>query len=210
MSQEKPLKNKIMEIIRVSSKELLYWTVGGSIIGVVVYFILGLIRFPSVTYFGLDLGLAVFPITGGVDLPLIWTAIVAVFCGPLAGFLTGYFGSLLIDFLIFEQIIAITSINLSIGLAGLIIGIPNYLRDEGFSDGRRLAKLVAYSFLGFIVMFLGLLIGYLVIAGQSFEGSLLYNILPYFTIWLLSLVVIGPVIIRILAFLLDILIERIS
>jgi hypothetical protein len=168
-----------------------------SIIGILVYILIYSIKFPQYTFFGIDLGITTFPIKGGIDLPIVVIILIAVFCGPLTGFTVGFFGSLGADILFTNQLIVFGTINFSFGILGFIVGIPRYTQDQGFADGRKMAILLLYSFIGFLLMNFIYLVSLLVIANQSFVATLLYNFLPYFTIWVISLFLIAPVVVRI-------------
>ncbi|MHA1226587.1 MAG: ECF transporter S component [Candidatus Hodarchaeales archaeon] len=210
MSTANNFMKRISVFLRLDSKNNVYFTIVGSIVGIFLYLVMGFINFPEVTYMGLDLGLAVVPIKGGIDLPLVIIVVVAALCGPLAGFVVGFTGSLVSDIIFYQQIIALTIVNIAFGLLGLIIGIPKYKSGEGFSDGKTVGKLILFGFLGFLAMFVVYLIALIGVANQSFEGTLLFNVLPYFTIWLITLLLIGPVVVWIASYVLDFVFEYFS
>ncbi|MHA1972756.1 MAG: ECF transporter S component [Candidatus Hodarchaeales archaeon] len=210
MSSENSFIKKLLTFFRLDSQIAIYYSVIGSIAGIFFFLIFSFINFPEVTFMGLDLGLAVFPIKGGIDLPLVIVMVVAAICGPLAGFLVGFIGSLLSDVVLYQQIIAMAIVNLAFGFLGLIIGIPRYTKDEGFLNGKNVGKLILFGFLGFLAMFVVYLIALIGVANQSFEGTLLFNVLPYFTIWLITLLVIGPVIVWIVSYIIDFTLEYFS
>ncbi len=197
MDEQNLEKNKILTILRLESNKMIQWTVGGSIVGFISYLLLSQLNLPTYNFTGLDLGITVIPIDGGINLGLIIITLIAAFCGPIAGFVVGFFGTLGVDLLFYNQLIALGTLNLSFGLLGFIIGIPRYTDNEGFTDGKKLGKLMLFSLAGYLVMTILYLIGLIVIANQSFEGTLLYNFAPYFSITLISLFIFAPVFVRI-------------
>jgi hypothetical protein len=175
------MKEKILILLRVDSNTIMQWTIGGSLIGVLLYIGLKVVVLPKFIIGGM--------LTIQIDLPIIIITAIAAFCGPLAGLIVGFFGSISTDLLFSGQIIAFGGINIVFGLIGFIVGLPNYSR---FTDGKNLAKFILVSLLAFllaIILYLVILIG---IAGQSFEGTLLYNFLPFFSISFISLILIAP------------------
>ena len=197
MSEQKSNKNPVLAFLRLDSNKMIQWTVGGAIIGIISYLLFSQLKLPTYNFTGLDLGIIVIPINGGINLGLVIIALVAAFCGPLAGFVVGFFGTLGFDLLFYNQLIALGTLNLAFGLLGFIIGIPRYTDNEGFTDGKKLGKLMLFSLAGYLVMTILYLIGLIVIANQSFEGTLLYNFTPYFSITLISLFIFAPVFVRI-------------
>ena len=198
MEEKRDIKAQLVYLLRIESSLKAKWTFGGSLIGILAYFVLSPVNLPEYNFSGLDLGITVIPIKGGIDIGLVVISIIAAFCGPLAGFFVGFIGSLGADILYTQQIIGFGSINFAFGMLGFIIGIPRYTKDDGFADGRKIAYLILFSVFGYLLMTVFYLLGLIVIAGHSFEGALLYNFAPYFSITLLSLFLFAPVIIRIL------------
>ncbi len=197
MEEKTTLKSQLLSFLRVESSRMTKWTTGGTLIGIIAYFILALIDLPKYTFMGLNLGITVIPIKGGIDLGLVVIVLVAAFCGPLAGFFVGLIGSLGADILYTQQIIALGGVNLALGMLGFIVGIPHYTKDEGFADGKKIALLILFTLAGYFLMTIFYLVSLIVIAGQSFEGTLLFNFAPYFSITLISLLLFAPVAVRI-------------
>jgi len=183
-------KTKILSFLRLDPKDDLMKTVLGSVIGTVVYLILAVIVvWPEFKVAGM--------LTVSADIPMVSMIVIAAFTGPLAGLVAGFAGSLCYDFLFTQQIIALGSINLAIGMIGFIAGIPRYAEGDGFTDGKKLAKLILFAFAGFLLSVVIFLVGLLFIAGQSVEGTLLYNFLPFFSVSLISLLLVSPVAVRV-------------
>ncbi|MHA2279056.1 MAG: ECF transporter S component [Candidatus Kariarchaeaceae archaeon] len=197
MDRQNSNTNPILLFLRLESNKMIQWTIGGSIVGFISYLLFSQLNLPTYTFTGLDLGITVIPIVGGINLGLVIIALVAAFCGPLAGFIVGFCGTLGVDFLFYNQLIALGSLNLAFGLLGFIVGIPRYNIEEGFTDGKKLGKLMLFTLAGYIVMTILYLISLIVIAKQSFQGTLLYNFAPYFSISLISLFIFAPVFVRI-------------
>jgi len=175
------MKDTLLKLLRVDSNVVLQWTIGGSLIGTLLYIALKSVVLPKFLLGGM--------LTIQINLPIIIITAVAAFCGPLAGFTVGFFGSISTDLLFSGQIIAFGGINIVFGLIGFIVGIPTYSR---FTDGKNLAKFILLSLLAFmiaIILYLVVLIG---IAAQSFEGTLLYNFLPFFSTSFISLILVAP------------------
>ncbi|UCG02955.1 MAG: ECF transporter S component [Candidatus Heimdallarchaeota archaeon] len=197
MEEKKDLKTQLLYLLRLESTLISKWTFGGALIGILAYFVFSSVKLPEYTFTGLDLGITVIPVKGGIDLGLVVISISAAYCGPLAGFLVGFVGSLGADFLYTQQIVAFGSVNFAFGILGFIIGIPRYMKEDGFADGNKIALLILFSFIGYLSMTFLYLIGLMLIAGQSLEGTLLYNFAPNFSIILISLLLFAPVIARI-------------
>ena len=175
------MKDRLLKVLRVDSNTVLQWTIGGSLIGILLYIALTVVNLPKFTLGGM--------LTIQVDLPILVISTVAAFCGPLAGFIVGFFGSISVDLLFPGQIIAFGGINVVYGLIGFIIGIPKY---ERFIDGKNLAKFILLSLLAFMIALILYLVVLIGIAGQSFEGTLLYNFLPFFSTSFISLILVAP------------------
>ena len=178
------MKDKLLEILGVDSNAILQWTIGGSLIGILLYIGFKGLVLPKFLLGGI--------LTIQIDLPIIIITAIAAFCGPLTGFIVGFFGSISTDLLFSGQIIAFGSINIVFGLIGFIVGLPKYSR---FIDGKNLAKFILMSLLAFIlaiILYLVVLIG---IAEQSFYGTLLDNFLLFISTSFISLILIAPFIV---------------
>lgn len=197
MTETMNSRTRILSIFRLESSTTIVRTIVGTLAGTLSYMLVYLIEFPQYSFFGIDLGLTIFPIKGGIDFPMVVIVIIAAFCGPLAGFIVGFFGSLGVDLLFSHQLIVFGSINVAFCILGFIVGIPHYSHNEGFVNGKKLAILMLFTFFGFLIMNIIYLVSLLVIANQSFVATLLYNFLPYFSIWVISLFLIAPVVVRI-------------
>ncbi|UCE12690.1 MAG: hypothetical protein JSV04_10910 [Candidatus Heimdallarchaeota archaeon] len=197
MEEEQTIKAQVLSLLRLESNAMAKWTFGGTLMGILTYFVTVSIKLPEYTFTGLDLGITVIPITGGINLGLVVITIVAALCGPLAGFLVAFFGSLGANILYTQQIVALGGVNFAFGMLGFIVGIPRYRKGDGFADGKTIAKLLLFTLLAYLLMTVLYLISLLMLASQSFEGTLLYNFAPSFTVTLFSLFLFAPVFVRI-------------
>jgi len=189
MAKSKTVQGRrLLHFLRVESRESIKRTLLGIVAGILSYLILYLIVLPSFKVMGL--------LTVQINLSLLAIPLVAGFFGPLAGFAVGLFGTLSTDTLFTQQIIALGVIDLSYGLLGFIVGIPRYTQGEGFSRGRTLGKFILFTMAGFVVMVMVYLAGLTLVAGQNTLSALLYNFLPFFSVSLLTLLIVSPVAIR--------------
>jgi hypothetical protein len=152
-------------------------------LGAGIFAIVQLIPMPftmlSLFQFGLAPALSIIAVIGGIR-------------GPIAGFLTGYLGIILYDFVFFGVVIDYTLEALAYGVLGLIVGLSTY----DLSRGRSLAKMSILSTIGLI--FTALL---LVVFGITFKQSSIllelgFVLLPLLTVGLPSVILITPVLAR--------------
>jgi hypothetical protein len=188
MASKKSTGERALQFLRLESPESIMRTLIGTLVGIVGYVTFYLANLPEYKLMGI--------LTVQINLALLVIPLAAAFLGPLAGFFVGLFGTLGADALFTQQIIALGTIDLSYGLLGFSIGIPNYTRGEGFSKGKTLRKLILSSMAGFSVMILLYLVGLIVIAGQNILPTILYNFLPFFSVSLITLVIVAPVAVR--------------
>jgi len=185
MARKRDFGEQALRILRVESRESVMRTLVGAIAGIVSYVILNLVSLPDYKLMGL--------VTVRIDLALLVIPLAAAFLGPLAGFLVGLFGTLGVDVLLAQQIVAFGAVDLAYGVLGLIIGIPHYTQRDGFLKSRTLGKLILVSLTGFLVMVLVYLVGLIVIAGQNILPTMLFNFLRFFSVSLITLVIVAPV-----------------
>ena len=178
----------LMKLLRIHTSDHQRWLLEGIILGFILYLIFNFFELPKIIIGGL--------ITIQIDLAIIVIPVVAALIGPLGGLVVGFFGSIVSDLLITHQIIALGGVNIALGIFGFIVGLPEY-KLNNFSDGRKLAKYILFVFIGWICLIILYLGSLLMIANQSFEGTLLYNFLPFFFVSLISLLIISPVCVRI-------------
>lgn len=186
---EKNRKSKVLNFLRVQTPDHRRWLLEGIILGFILYLIFSFFKLPKLILGGM--------LTIQIDLAIIIIPIVAAFTGPLGGLIVGFLGSLVSDIIISHQIIAMGGIYLALGIFGFIVGIPEYHLDN-FSDGRKLAKYVLFVLIGWFLLVILYLVSLLVIANQSFEGTLLYNFLPFFSVSMISVLFVSPALVRII------------
>jgi uncharacterized membrane protein len=179
---------RLLHFFHLESRESTKKTLLGTVVGILSYLILYIIVLPSFKVMGL--------LTVQINLSLLAIPIVAGFFGPLAGLAVGLFGTLCADILFTQQIVALGVIDLSYGLLGFIAGIPRYTQGEGFSKGRTLVKFILFTMAGFVVMVMVYLAGLIVVAGQNLLSAFLYNFLPFFSVSLITLLIVSPVAVR--------------
>jgi hypothetical protein len=179
-----------LSFIRLNTQESSMKFLLGTMLGIIGYIVLYLVDLPAFKVMGL--------LTIQINLALLVIPVIAVFYGPLAGFLVGLLGTLSTDALFVQQVIAFGVINLSYALLGFIIGIPHYAQGGGFSRWRRLVKLFLFTLAGFVVMSLLYFASLLLIVGQNVLSALLYNFLPFFSVSLITLLIVSPVVVVIL------------
>ena len=179
-------KNKIWRFLKLNNASSAKNILIGTCFGIIFYVLLDFLTLPYYLINGL--------IRIQVDLALIVVPVVAVFCGPIAGFLAGFIGSLLSDALYNHQIVAFGLVNLSAGLVGFFVGIPTYDVKQGlFGHWKTLAKFLLFTVIGVIVASIFLLLVLVTVANQSIVMTLLYNFLPFLTVSAISLLFIAPI-----------------
>jgi hypothetical protein len=187
MSSARETFGPFLSFLRLDNQESSMKFLLGTMLGIIGYIVLYLVDLPSFKVMGL--------LTIQINLALLVIPIVAVFYGPLAGFLVGLLGTLSTDALFIQQVIAFGAINLSYALLGFIIGIPHYAQGGGFSRWRRLIKLFLFTLAGFVVMSLLYVASLLLIVGQNILSALLYNFLPFFSVSLITLLIVSPAVV---------------
>ncbi len=147
MSEEKIKKRKkksgkfLLEKFQINSTKSFLITILYSIVAIGLYLLLSLI--PQLyTVVGL--------FRFGLILPLGLIPTIAAIRGPLAGFITGYIGTLLADLVIYRVVLVFTIPYIPFGLLGLIVGLANYQ----LKNGKSLAKLAIFSTLTFLLSIL--------------------------------------------------------
>jgi hypothetical protein len=203
MSEQSKLKDSLLTFLRLDTANEIKWTLSGIILGTIFYIIVSQVTLSSYTFFGLDLGITVIPITGGLYLSLIVIILVAAFHGPLAGLSVGFIGHLGSEILFTHQIVAMGMVGLSFGILGLIVGIPRYTYNEGFANGKNLGKMMLFTLIGYLLMTMFYLAILIVVVKQSFNATLLYNFAPYFSITILTLFLFAPIFVRVFEMVID-------
>lgn len=176
---------KVSYFLQLQTRQEIFRTLLGVLIGVVSYIVLYLVKLPSYKFMSL--------ITVQIDIAILIIPITATFFGPLVGLLVGMFGTLGADILFTQHIIALGIINLSYGLLGFIAGIPHYTKVKGFPKGKTLGKIILFTMTGLLVMALVYLGALILVVGQNFLAAFLYNFLPFFSVSLITLLTATPI-----------------
>jgi len=160
-------------------------TVICALLGIGTFFVSRFLRVPGITA-----GLFTFEIVPS----FIVLVVFAAFGGPLAGFLTGFCGTLLFDALVGGTLVWAGTAALGFGVFGFIAGWPMVRKDP--ANGRNLVKLAVTSLLGWLLNAPILLFGALVVGQMSISLALLWMLLPYLTTGLTTIIVFPPIVVR--------------
>lgn len=119
-------------------------------------------------------------------------ATVGAIRGPMAGFLTGYIGLVVHDFVFFNTVLTYTLPAVAYGLLGFIVGVASYDLDRG----RSLGKLSIISTLGLLFAALILATINLYIDNHSILVALGFTFLPLITSGLPTVIFVTPILAR--------------
>jgi uncharacterized membrane protein len=174
--------------LRMESSNAIIITVVFGLIGALLFALVYVIPMPfvmvSLLKFSLIPALAIIAVIGAIR-------------GPLAGFLTGYLGLVVHDFVFFNTILTYTLPAVAYGIFGLIVGIATYDLDRGKSLG----KLSIVSAIGLIFAAFILVIINLYVDQHSILVALGFTLLPHLTAGLPTVVFVTPILARIWAIL---------
>ncbi|MBN2228923.1 MAG: hypothetical protein JW779_04950 [Candidatus Thorarchaeota archaeon] len=174
------------ERLRLHTPTMALFTIIFGLVGAGVFVLIYAIEMPfimiSLFKFGLAPALAIIAVVGGLR-------------GPLAGFLTGYLGIILYDFIFFGTVVMLTLPAFSYGVLGLIVGLPSY----DLTKGRSLAKMSVLSAIGLVFTALLVVVFDLTIVHHSILIALGFVLLPLMTVGLPSVILITPILARIWA-----------
>jgi len=173
-------KRSLKETLRIENLTRALLTIIFGIIGAGIFALVYAIPMPytmiSLLKLSLSPALAIITVIGAIR-------------GPIAGFLSGYLGLLIHDFVFFNTIVDLTLPALSYGVLGLIVGIASY----DFQKGRSLAKLSILSTIGLVFTALLSAVFGLVIFNQSILLVLGFVMLPLFTVGIPSVILFTPI-----------------
>ena len=178
--EESITKARVLEKFHIQSTEMLLWTLLYSLLGVTIYVAISGITMPYIVVdlftFGLAPALAIIALAGAIR-------------GPLAGFLTGYLGTLLSGILYHGAVVTMTLPSVAFGVLGFIVGLVTY----DLANGRSLIKLSILSAIGFIFTVLLLVVIGLVVEEYATLVALGFVLLPELTLGLPSVLLLTPV-----------------
>ncbi len=173
-------KARVMEKFHIQSTEMLVWTLLYSLLGVTIYVAISGVTMPYIIVdmftFGLAPALAIIALAGAIR-------------GPLAGFLTGYLGTLLSGILYYGVVATMTLPSAAFGILGFIVGLATY----DLANGRSLIKLSILSAIGFIFTVLLLVVIGLVVEEYATLVAMGFVLLPELTLGLPSVLLLTPV-----------------
>jgi len=173
-------KARVMEKFHIQSTEMLLWTLLYSLLGVIIYVAVSGVAMPYIIVdmftFGLAPALAIIALAGAIR-------------GPLAGFLTGYLGTLLSGILFYGVVATMTLPSAAFGVLGFIVGLATY----DLANGRSLIKLSILSAIGFIFTVLLLVVIGLVVEEYATLVAMGFVLLPELTLGLPSVLLLTPV-----------------
>lgn len=166
--------------LQIQSGEAFVWTIVISFMGVVAFILVSALPQPYLAMGMLKLGL----------IPALSViAVVGAIRGPLAGFLTGFFGTIAFDLGMFGAVVTGGLPALAYGVLGFVVGLASY----DFTSGRSLGKLSVLSVVGFVfTMLLVVLIG-MMVEGISMLALIGYVMLPLITMGLPTMIFVTPV-----------------
>lgn len=173
-------KARVMEKFHIQNTEMLVWTLLYSLLGVTIYVAISGVTMPYIIVdmftFGLAPALAIIALAGAIR-------------GPLAGFLTGYLGTLLSGILLYGVVTTMTLPSAAFGVLGFIVGLATY----DLANGRSLIKLSILSAIGFIFTVLLLVVIGLVVEEYATLVAMGFVLLPELTLGLPSVLLLTPV-----------------
>ncbi|MGY5861396.1 MAG: ECF transporter S component [Candidatus Thorarchaeota archaeon] len=127
----------ILERFHIQSSEMLLWTILYGLLGAGFFIVLSFVPRPYIMVdlfmFGLAPAMAIITVAGAIR-------------GPIAGFLTGYVGTLVYDLIVSTTVVTFTLTAVAFGVMGFIVGLARY----DFTNGRSLAKMAILSIIGLV------------------------------------------------------------
>lgn len=116
---------------------MLLWTILYGLLGAGFFIVLSFVPRPYIMVdlfmFGLAPAMAIITVAGAIR-------------GPIAGFLTGYVGTLVYDLIVSTTVVTFTLTAVAFGVMGFIVGLARY----DFTNGRSLAKMAILSIIGLV------------------------------------------------------------
>ena len=124
----------------------------------------------------------------GLILPLVLIPTIGAIRGPLAGFITGYIGTLFVDLILYNVVLVFTIPYIPFGLLGFIVGFANYQ----LNNGKSLVKLTIISTLTFLLSILLITAISITLQNISLLVVVGFVTLPLLTMGLLSIFLLTP------------------
>jgi energy-coupling factor transport system substrate-specific component len=167
------------EKLRNHDTHAIVLTLLAALVGAGIYLITEVIPMPYIA-------VGLFPL--GLAPALAVVAVVGAIRGPIAGFLTGYIGELIVDIFLTGGILTFTLYGVAFGALGLISGLPSY----DFTSGRSLAKLSTLSVIGLVFTALITAMIGLFVEHVASLVAIGFQLLPILTIGLPTVILLTP------------------
>jgi len=180
---EKALYRSLLHKFQIENLKMILLTLIYSFIGIGIFLLIALIPMPYTVFSVFTFGLA--PTTAIITL-------LGAIRGPIAGFLTGYLGTLFKDLLFYSTIVQMTLPNLAYGIMGVIVGLSTY----ELSNGRSLIKLSILSVIGFILTVVIVGISGIIFEEISTLVETAFVVLPLLTVGIPSVILLTPLFAR--------------
>ncbi len=176
-------KKSVREKLHLQNTNAAMWTLLAILLGVVIYLALQMIFMPYLAVGLFSLGLVP---------ALAVIAVVGAIRGPIAGFLTGYIGELLVSIFLAGGMVAFTLYGVAFGFLGLVAGLASY----DFTRGRSLAKLSILSVIGMAFSALLYTVIGLLVEGIAVLVAIGFQLLPLLTLGIPSVFLLTPLFAR--------------
>ncbi|MHA1926029.1 MAG: hypothetical protein ACXABV_15445 [Candidatus Thorarchaeota archaeon] len=182
-----PTKQSLREKLQVQSSDVALRMLASSILGAILFLLLEMIPWPY-------MAVGLFPL--GFIPALAVVATVGAMKGPLAGFLTGYLGTLVSDIVLNGAIAVFTLYGAAIGVLGFIVGLASY----DLARGRYLAKLSIMSLIGLVFTALLTVVIGLFVERIASLAAIGFQLLPMLTKGIPTVILLTPLFARIWQF----------
>lgn len=170
----------MLKKLQIESGESFVWTIVFSFMGVVAFILVSLLPRPDLAMGMLEFGLI-------PTLSVI--AVVGAIRGPLAGFLTGFFGDVVFNLARYGIVADGGLLAVAYGVLGLVVGLASY----DLAKGRSLGKLSVLSAIGFAFTLLLVTVFDIAVGGVSPLAVIGFVTLPLVTMGLPTVILLTPV-----------------
>lgn len=176
-------KKSLREKLGFKDTNTAMWTLVTILLSVLIYLVIQLASMPYLSVGLFSLGLAP---------ALAVIAVVGAIRGPVAGFLVGYFGELLVSIFSVGGIVTFTLYGVAYGILGLVTGLASY----DFTNGRSLAKLSILSVIGMVFTALLYTVIGLFVEQVAVLVAIGFQLLPLLTFGIPSVFLLTPLFAR--------------